>query len=288
MMKFLTFCMCTLLFISFCFPQENIREKVSVDWWVVPLFAIDQEGNSVNDLASGDIQLEVNGQRVIDFSLYKRSFNVAEKVIQKKLSPRVEKRKMIFFLFDLAFSSLENLERSKKVAADIIRDASDSSLFSVFTIDPFAGLIYQAGPSSQKADVLKVITNNVTLNPNAKSIKTILALARMAQISGSKGPKYTGSEMGFLLEEISHSLKNTNRKFFRSFEALYFALNSIKDNKFVYLFSEGISFFARKVIRHDEGEYQSFIRQGGRLYGAKRLSAVHNQSCRCPGTLYQY
>jgi hypothetical protein len=93
----------THLHITFHFPQENIREEVSVDWWVVPLFVIDQEGDSVNDLTSGDIQLEVNGQRVIDFSLYKRSFNVAEKVMQKKLSPRVEKRKMIFFLFDLPF-----------------------------------------------------------------------------------------------------------------------------------------------------------------------------------------
>jgi hypothetical protein len=153
------------------------------------------------------------------------------------------------------------------VAANIIRDASDSCLFSVFTIDPFAGLIYRIGPSSQKADVVKVITNNVILNPNAKSIKIIMDIVGMAQASGTKGSKYTASEMGFLLEDKSHVLKNTNRKFFRSFEALYFALNSIKDNKFVYLFSEGISFFARKVIRHDEGEYQSFIRQAAGYMG---------------------
>lgn len=260
-MKFLTICMCTLLFISFCFPQENIREEVSVDWWVVPLFAIDQEGDSVNDLVTNDLQLLVNNQAVPDFTLYKRSFNAAEKVTQKKATSPVEKRKMIFFLFDMAFSSLENMEKSKKVAVNIIRDASDSSLFSVFTIDPFAGLIYQAGPSSQKGEILKVIESKVTLNTNAKKIKTIYDLARMAQVSGTKGSKYTGSEMGFLLEEISHSLKNTNRRYFRSFETLYYALNSIKDNKFVYLYSEGISLFARKVIRHDEGEYQSFIRQ---------------------------
>jgi hypothetical protein len=267
MVKIFTICVFIVLFFQPSFSQENIREEVSVDWWVVPLFAIDQEGDSINDLVAGDLQLLVNNQAVSDFTLYKRSFNVAEKVMQKKLSPRVEKRKMIFFLFDMAFSSLENMEKSKKVAANIIRDASDSSLFSVFTIDPFAGLIYQAGPSSQKGEILKVIESKVTLNTNAKKIKTIYDVAKMAQVSGNKGAKYTASEMGFRLEEISHSLKNTNRKFFRSFEALYFALNSIKDNKFVYLFSEGISFFARKVIRHDEGEYQSFIRQAAGYMG---------------------
>jgi hypothetical protein len=249
------------LFVSSLLSQEAIREEVNVDWWVIPLFAIDQQGKSVNDLVAGDFHLSVNGKKISDFSFFKRNFSVDEKVQQKKLLARLEKRRMIFFLFDLAFSSLQNMERSKKVAENIVSDASDSCLFSVFTIDPFAGLIYQIGPTSRKADVMNVIKSKAILNINAKSIKTIFDLVGKAQIDGVQGDKYDPEEMEFFLEDKTHSLKNTNRKFFGSFEALYYALNSIEDNKFVYFFSEGVSLFARKIIRHDDEEYLGQIRQ---------------------------
>ena len=56
--------------------QEKVTEKVTIDWWVLPLFAVDKGGDSVLDLTGSDIDLRVNNQKVTDFTLYKRAFSV--------------------------------------------------------------------------------------------------------------------------------------------------------------------------------------------------------------------
>lgn len=50
-----------LLLMSPVFSQQKkIVEEVSVDWWVVPIFAVDKSGQPVLDLKESDIELKVD------------------------------------------------------------------------------------------------------------------------------------------------------------------------------------------------------------------------------------
>jgi hypothetical protein len=49
-----------------CFSQERIEEKVSVNWWVVPLFAVDQDGNAVTVLKK---EIAHRGNNIAHFAI---------------------------------------------------------------------------------------------------------------------------------------------------------------------------------------------------------------------------
>ena len=49
-----------LLIVPGLFPRQEeikIEENVAVQWWVVPFFAVDRQGNSVLDLKRGDVEI---------------------------------------------------------------------------------------------------------------------------------------------------------------------------------------------------------------------------------------
>jgi len=68
-----------LLFtISPLISQEPVKEEMSVDWWVVPLFAVDKSGNPVKDLDKNDVKLYLDDKLVDDFTLYSREYNAGQ------------------------------------------------------------------------------------------------------------------------------------------------------------------------------------------------------------------
>jgi VWFA-related protein len=251
------------------FSQERIQEQVNVDWWVVPLFAVDADGNAVTDLKKEDMRLLVNTQPTDDFVLTRRLFDVEEKLPQEPSAPVAiaEKKRMIFLIFDIVFSDLENFKKSLEIAQRLVAGSAATTAFSIFTIDPHAGLFYLGGPLDKKAEVLALIQKKVVLNPRAKSIKAIKEVLNIMGMDTKLGPKYTADEMRFYQEELSVGLKNINKNYFRSLESLAYALNAIEDNKFVYLFTEGISTFSRQVIQHQDAEYRDLIRESADALG---------------------
>lgn len=273
-MKALILVMTIFLACASCFSQERIQEEVSVDWWVVPLFAVDRDGNAVTDLKKEDMQLLVNKRPTAEFVLTRRLFDVSEKLPPGQSVPVAEKKKMMFLIFDIVYSNLGNFKKSVGIAKSLVEGSAASTTFSIFTIDPFAGLVYLGGPLEQKTEVLALIQKKVVLNPRAKSIETIKEMNSLIQRgSGKGGSLYGEGELKFFLEEQGITgLKNINKNYFRSLESLTFVLNSIQDNKFVYLFSEGISTFSRQVIRHQDAEYQELIIKCADLLG--RCGAV--------------
>lgn len=260
--------------------QGQVEEKVSVDWWVLPIFVLDKDSKSVFDLKETDIDLRVNNQKITDFILYKRSFNVEEEVEKETAqAPVVDKNKIVFLLFDTAFSTQDNFNRSKEIAKDLVFKSEDNTLFSVVAIDPFAGPVYAGGPHSDKAKVEKLIDEKIKWVPNAKSVGTVLYLATSTQVSGGAPGGRTGvkarldrRDLANLREQRSGGLRKSNVNYFRAFQTLYHALNSITDNKFIYLFSEGLSLFARQAVVHGGEEYWFFIKQTASYLG--RCGAV--------------
>lgn len=237
-------------------PEKIVVENIEVDWWILPVFAVDKDDNSVLDLKNEDIEIFINNRRIEHFTLYKRDFNVEkEKMIKAEVIKRPLKRKIAFLIFDVAFTALENLGRSKVIAKDLIEKGSDSTSFVIMIVDPYAGLQYKAGPETDKEILSAIIDKEVKINERARSVEPAVTAISGAQVTGKRGSKYGAGGMAFLSEEITSSLRNTNKNFYFSFESLYYSLNQITDNKFIYFFSEGLSFWSRKSSRHSEEQY---------------------------------
>ena len=246
-----------LIFASPLFPEKTIVESVDVDWWVIPLFAVDKNDNSVLDLKDGDIEVLINGRIIKSFTIYKRDFNVekAKDNIVKTVNKAPLKKKIAFLIFDIAFTTLDNLGRSVSIAKDLISKGSDSTAFVVMIVDPYAGLQYKGGPETDKEVLNRIIDKEVKINERARSVQAAFVAISGAQVSGKRGDKYGPAGMAFLLEEISSSLRHANKNFYFAFESLYYSLNQITDNKFIYFFSEGLSFWSRRSSQHSEEQY---------------------------------
>jgi len=256
---------------SFFYASGRV-EKINVNWWVVPLFTVYKDNSPVLDLKKDDIKLFINDRQISDFVIYKRPFYSEEEFDKKIAGKKFPGRdKIIILLFDTVFSKLANLEKCKSIAREIVEKSDNSSKFVILKVDLFSGLKYVIGPDSNKDKIIDCLNKKIKLTPNGKNIENILFRIRKLQIKGERNPlnekKYKKEELEFFKEEFGASLRHTNRMFFLSFETLYFALNQIKDNKFIYLFSEGISYFARRVVRHSEEEFLKLMQKSASLLG---------------------
>jgi VWFA-related protein len=236
--------------VSFLYPQqehEKIVEEVSVNWWQVPVFAVDNNGNPVTDLQPGDILVQLNGRQIPGFTLQKRSFTVIKREKEKEVEmpavkqPPIQKNKVLFFLFDLSLSRGKSIKRAKNIAKKIVADAEEDVRFFVLTIDAFAGLVYVGkGSASDKDQLVKLIEKEVkeTQNKRVVDISDFFSNMPTPKIGGNK---FDGEDSNLFQEIVAKYYKRRSIGFFYSFEALYFFLNSIEDNKFIYFFSEGMS-----------------------------------------------
>ncbi|UCH94318.1 MAG: hypothetical protein JSV88_29175, partial [Candidatus Aminicenantes bacterium] len=272
------------------FPQQEhqkIVEEVKVTWWQVPVFAVDKAGNPVTDLKPEDIQVQLNGRQMPAFTLHKRPFSVTQRKTEKipgeipgaKQLPMM-KNKVVFLLFDLALSGETSTRLAKKIAQKIITEAETDTRFIVMAIDAFAGLVYIGeGDSKNKDELVRTIKDKVKLKTNKRIVDIGEILGGLSGIPGSKKAKskYEGNELLLFEEAIAKWYKRKNMGFFYAFETLYFLLNSIEDNKFIYFFSEGMS--------------RSILTSNRSLAGARGmynyyLKRVANYLSRCGAVLF--
>ncbi len=270
--SFITFgLIAILLFFPTTAAQQDVREKVEVKWWVIPLFAVDKDGKSVTDLKTSDIQLLLDNQSIDDFVLLRKSFSSAGQAKTTSGTPTPgptptpqaqpqkadEDEKMIFFLFDTALSSQDAVVQSRQIAHEIVAKASDENRFIVMTIAPYSGLNFVGGPSANKKLLDEFIEKKVIVkdNPKLAALNAILENDAMGRHS-----KYNGSDIqGFLVPHFNRTLKQRNLNFFKSFETLYQAVHTIKCNKFIYLFTEGVS--KMSTIGDKGSTYQLYLKQ---------------------------
>jgi len=247
-----------------CFSQEeqehqSIVEKIEVNWWQVPIFAVDGNGNPIVDLKKNDFILKVNNKRVKEFEFYKRAFTVTsnnDEIDNSKDSGHMEaenqttpvvKNNVVFLLFDVSLSAITCTKRSKKIAARIIADAQPGIQFILLTIEPFKGLNHIYGPSDNKEELLHKIKKKVIGKPNKRLVNPnnffgddSLSNPIVRTITGAR-KRYSRRDGGQLRELAATYYLRKNRCFFDSFKSLYLVFNSMADNKFVYFFSEGLT-----------------------------------------------
>jgi len=258
-----------LLLLSPVFPQQKkIIEEVSVDWWVVPVFAVDKSGQPVLDLKESDIELKVDNKKIKTFELVKKSFTVSEQPTEDEkeradVPPAPERKKNVFLLFDTALSTTASTDAAKVIAQRMINQAKQDTRFFIMTIEPFAGLTYAGGETSDKKLLNDIIKKKVKGKANSRNPDPEEA---MLQIVGN-APKYEAEDIPFFKGSVSKYYKRKSKSFAQSFESLYYALNSIKDNKFVYLFTEGISNAIREAESGDSSMYRKYLSEMAEYLG---------------------
>jgi hypothetical protein len=258
-------------------PREKIVEKISVDWWQAPVFAVDKEGFAITDLQPGDIEVRVDKKIIGNFTLHKRTFGVSdvdedygeefdeepeqeEQSQQPSIAPA---KKTVILLFDVAMSNQTSTRRAKGIARQIVWDAEEDTRFIVMTIEPFAGLTYIGGsdPSGNKDNLLKLVAEKVIEKGNPRMVRQsnyILQNYHLIRWAASA--------------RMSNEMRRRIAVFFSAFDALHLYLNSIQDNKFIYLFSEGIPSSALENIRSAATTYNESVKQVAKNLG--RCGAV--------------
>ena len=238
--------------------HEKIVEEVSVNWWQVPVFAVDKNGNPVTDLQPGDIQIRLNGRLISSFILDKHSFTVTQREKEKISAavpaakpPPMKKNKVVFLLFDRTLSDDTSIRHAKDIARKIVLQAQEDTRFFVLTIDPYAGLVYIGeGSGGSKDQLVELIKTKVKRRKNERLVKfwqfeeefDNSGVGKRKEDSGKGKGNVTGdTETIFKREVAAKPFLRKSMGFFYAFETLHLFLNSIEDNKFIYLFSEGMS-----------------------------------------------
>lgn len=262
--------------------NDKIIESVEVNWWQLPVFAVDRSGNPIVDLKAEDIEVRLNGRKIDDFIFYKREFQVQSAAPAQpgsvdtsptraaRAKPPAPKTNAIFLLFDLALSSNSCASRSKAIAYNVIDTTAPGTQFIVLTIEPFRGLHYICGPTTDKKLLRENIEKKVKVKRNARLMdmdRFISSKASAGAAPGQGQKKYTAEDEELLKRSVSSYFTRKNASFFYSFESLYLIFNAIQDNKFVYLFSEGISKSHQTNVRGGASMYEFFIKKAAKLLG---------------------
>ena len=136
--------------------QPKLQEEVTVRWWLVPVYAIDKTGAPVLNLTPADLDVYIKGIKVEPFSLVKKQFQVAgsQKAAAAAQAPAAAaQKKMVFLVFDAAFTPFNLLAKAKAIADGVIAQSDKSAQYVLLSIEPFAGLNYVIGPT-QDLDLL--------------------------------------------------------------------------------------------------------------------------------------
>ncbi len=271
--------------------HQPIVESVEVNWWQVPIFAVDKNGSPIIDLKETDIEVWLDNRRIETFTFDKRAFTASEETgtapgePEKESQPSLQQKKhTIFLLFDVCMSAISCTKNSKEIARDIINQSGPAAQFIAFTIEPFKGLKYITGPSDNKQELLNEIEEKVKGKPNERTMDyekffdtTALAGSGRDQRSAGRGGTATErrlylSDKDLLKETAATYYLRKTKSFFDAFESLYLIFNSIQDNKFVYFFTEGISNHMQENLMGGRALYQYHLKKMSRNLG--RSSAV--------------
>jgi|GEM_PF-3451644 len=233
--------------------QGQLVEEIKIKWWVVPIFAIDAQDRPVRDLKKQDIELTVNREKVDDFYLVRKDL---VKTSPSKMEDRPtefipRQKKMIFLLVDLVYTGGVSLKKYREVIHDLVNQAEENVDFFLFSISGFKGLVYHAGPTSQKADLLRIVDRLTPENTIRRDDYIRRETARMREDMDATMNEYKDVDIFGLVESermLKSALKSRtyrkNNNYFQSFQYLYYIINSLQPAKFIYLFSRGIPRYA--------------------------------------------
>lgn len=235
---------CLLFLLQLAHAQEILREEVSVNWCVVPLFVIDQGENPVQDMTNADVWLRVDGQSITDFQIIRQNFTGAAAVAESQPAPVI--KKVAFFIFDLALSSLKAVANAKIIARDILQKADRETQFGLVVIDPVRGLELISEPLADRKALLDMLDKKVNAKYDSAPYSRRQYMSDITDEIAESG-KLEGNEIEFFIDELGKAYIPKINNFFQAFESFYYMVMGIREKKLFYLFSEGITNDAMKL-----------------------------------------
>lgn len=279
--------------------REKVVEKVSVEYWAVPVFALDKNGKPILDLKESDIELIVNNKKIPGFTLLKREFSSQKKEsapittnlgknIDKKIKRKFMRKRNVFLLFDSALSSQGCTEASQFLAQKIVKNADKDTRFYVMSIEPFTGLVYVGGGTGDKKEINRIIRQRIKGRKNLR----VPSPEEVISVFGTGRGRIEGDDIPFFQNVATKYYHRKSKSFFDAFESLYYVLNSVDDNKFVYLFTQGVSDAVMTTGKGGRGMYSRYIadvaghlgRSGAVLFIINPASSAGAQLSEASGT----
>lgn len=266
--------------------QKEIVEEVSVDYWVVPVFAVGKSGEAIIDLTSADIDVTVDNKKIENFTLMRKDFTgidsipTSEGTAPHNITPTpslpiiTNRARCLFLIFDTTFSTIESTRKSKNIARKLVEKTEKNTIFYILGIEPFIGLVYYGGQTNDKAKIISLIDHIVPRankrDPEKEGVFEIPTPDDTASSLSRVDQRLDESDRTTLLKQAAEFNKFKLDRFQKSFESLYYAINATRDNKFVYLFTEGISnkvqegvFGGRSLVRMFFGNISNYLGRSG-------------------------
>ena len=229
--------------------MPKIHEEVIVRWWLVPVYATDKAGLPILNLLAEDLEIYIGGKKVDYFSLHKKRFEVTETQKPKgtPAQPVMEptQKKMVFLIFDAAFSPYNLLAKAKSIARNVIAQSDRSASYILMSIEPFSGLHYIFGPTQD----LKLLGKNMEKYVSGKKADYLMKSSEIDS-SNIRSPSpgqspvhgYMGNRPRMVAERIDRlDKRRVAASFASSLMTMNLVLGVFRDfSKVVYLYSCGI------------------------------------------------
>ena len=103
----------------------------------------------VLNLTPEDLRVSIDDLKVELFTLHKKQFQVGEPGKETLIAPEQTppQTKMVFLVFDAAFTPYNFMAKAKSVAETVIAQSDKAAQYVLLSIEPFAGLNYICGPT---------------------------------------------------------------------------------------------------------------------------------------------
>lgn len=226
--------------------EEKLKYEVSVDAQLVPLFAVDKDGNPVFDLKKEEFLIYADNKpvEIISFNAYCLDG-------QEKQKPQTVKapERMNFIILDTLISNRNLLGISRAIAMGIIEKSSPGDSFIILESNQITGLQYVTGPEKDKKKLFKALRKiekrymmrDVTLTPD------LVRESQRAAASNGPARETTMLIMAIKMVEVERERQRYRRDIRTladSIRQLKYALKTIKLPKTVFLISAGPLKFA--------------------------------------------
>lgn len=247
-----------LLFSSMLLISQDdpLKYNISVDVKLIPLFAIDKDGDPVFNLGKDDLELYINGKPV-EISYFKR-LDFESSTVRKESGSKSQESSMrvIFIILDSMFTSRNGFRRAKEIIIDLVRRARPADRFVLFENSDLSGLRYIAGAEdSKELFINKVKKIRRTVSRWATQLYRDRELSENIDFSLHTEERLETKHWKSVLNLELQSERMRYRHYVKHFSYIMsrfkYILKTINKPKLVFLISEGMAASAFKWEKSD-------------------------------------
>ena len=228
---------------------KRLEYELSVSAQLVPVFAVDKQGNPVYDLGKEEIELSADGRPadIIFFTRYRVEGHRQVKTEKDVKTPVAKSPERVnFIIMDSLISNINTIGPARAVAMGIVKNASPGDSFVILESDQIGGFQYVIGPEKDKNKLAEALLE-IEVRYMRRRVRIAADIIRNVQTS-------TGKAKGMAIREYMMDKNRAGREreryrhdieiFTRSLQQLKYALKTITLPKTVFLISAGQMNFA--------------------------------------------